>query len=159
MKENGDEMAPKKIWILVANGHSGKTYESAKRNEGLREALPYELHMPNPPSGKKGNDDRPGRVHESADVSRHAMEPHSDPEKLAKESFARHVATLLGEEAQKGKFDELVVVASPEFLGDLRDELHGEIRKKIVGEVDKDLTHMKPKELRERVSAELDLLL
>lgn len=152
-------MTPKKIWVLVANGHSGKIFESAKRNEGLKEALPYDLHMPNPPTGKKHGDERPGRVHESVGEQRHAMEPRSDMEKLAKENFARYVATVLGEEAQKDKFDELVVVASPEFLGDLRDEMHGELRKKVVGEIDKDLTHMKAKELRERISSELDLIL
>lgn len=152
-------MTPKKIWVLVANGHTGRVYESAKRNEGLKEALPYELHIPNPPTAMKHDDERPGRVHESANVSRHAIEPRSDAEKLSKAEFARHVASLLAEEARKGSYDELIVVAAPEFLGDLRDELSDEVRRKISGEVDKDLTHMPAKELRDRVSADLDLLL
>ena len=82
-------MVPKKIWVLVANGHTGRIYESAKRNEGLTEALPYELHMPNPPTDKTRSDERLGRVQESASVQRHAIEPRSDAEKLAKAEFAR----------------------------------------------------------------------
>ena len=152
-------MTPKKIWVLVANGHTGRIYESAKRNEGLKEALPFELHMPNPPTGKKGGDERPGRVHESASVQRHAIEPRSDTEKLAKAEFAGHIAELLSEAAAKGSYDELVVVAAPEILGDLRDALSEEVRKKIAGEIDKDLTRMQPKELRQRVSDELNLIL
>lgn len=40
-----------------------------------------------------------------------------------------------------GRFSELVLVAAPPVLGEMRKELHKEVSDRIIGEVDKDLTN------------------
>ncbi len=47
----------------------------------------------------------------------------------------------LNAKAIAGEFDELMVVADPKTLGEMRRHYHVELEKRLVGEVDKALTH------------------
>jgi protein required for attachment to host cells len=50
------------------------------------------------------------------------------------------IAALLYEMEHAQQFEELVVVAPPKMLGDLRAALHPEVAQCVVAEVPKDLT-------------------
>ncbi len=50
------------------------------------------------------------------------------------------VAEWLNARAVAGEIEELVVVADPKTLGEMRRHYHSELEKRIVGEVDKTLT-------------------
>ena len=58
----------------------------------------------------------------------------------AEEKFASEIAATLYEMEHSQKFDELVVVAPPKMLGDLRAAFHPEVADCVVAEVPKDLT-------------------
>jgi len=65
--------------------------------------------------------DRPGRVKQSgAPEMRAAMEPHSPVKTVLAESFARLLAKKLEAGLDARKYDRLVLVAPPSFLGVLR---------------------------------------
>jgi protein required for attachment to host cells len=59
---------------------------------------------------------------------------------LAKERFANDVAEALYRHAHANRFEELVIVAPPKILGNLRKVLHAEVVDLIAAEIPKDLT-------------------
>jgi protein required for attachment to host cells len=96
---------------------------------------------------RHANQTRHGRVQESANAARHAMEPRVDWHRYAKEQFAKSVAGALEEAALKRKYEALILVAPPQALGDLRGALGQHAKALIAGEIAKDLTNLPDHEL------------
>jgi protein required for attachment to host cells len=111
---------------------------------------------PHPPSREWGTD-RPGRSFESVGGARHAMEPRVDLHDEAGERFAKYLVRHLTDAAAAGRFERLVLVASPGFLGALRQYLPENLRAKVVGEIDKDLTASPAERLNEALAEVLPL--
>lgn len=66
-------------------------------------------------------------------------EQETDWHQQAEERFATQVANLLYQMEHARKFDELVMVAPPKMLGDLRARLHREVADCVIAEVARDL--------------------
>lgn len=107
------------------------------------------------PSDRAQSANRPGRMNDTGVGQRSAMDD-TDWHELAKDRFASDLADKLYTEAHKGHFDKLVVVASPQVLGVLRDEMHKEVADKVVAEVPKTLTNHPVDEIEKLVKKELD---
>ncbi len=54
---------------------------------------------------------------------------------------------------QEGRYQQLIIAASPEFLGTLRQNLDPQIQKLVKAEFNKDYTHSGPQQLREQLQA------
>lgn len=126
-------------WILVADSSRARCFRTPHRDEKLADTLVHDLNVPSTPS-RDINSDRPGRTFDSGGEGRHAQEPPTDPHRHAKFQFAQELAKLLENERNKGIFEKLVVIAPPQFLGDLRSTLSDNVRKCVVQEINKDLT-------------------
>lgn len=92
------------------------------------------------PAGGVGNDYQP------------AVTP---PEHEA-QKFARDISSYLLKAHQDGRFQQLVVSASPEFLGVLRNHVDPQVKALIKREVNKDYTHSNGQELRAQLEAHQD---
>jgi protein required for attachment to host cells len=68
------------------------------------------------------------------------------------EFFAKQVVEYLQKARTDNRLDKLVLVASPRFLGRLRDNLDTATRDLVIGTLDKELTKASPDEIREAVS-------
>ena len=75
------------------------------------------------------------------------MAPRVDWHRFAKEQFARDVAAALEAAALKKLYEELVIVAPPQALGDLRQALGRHAKALVTGEIAKDLTNLPDHEL------------
>ena len=96
--------------------------------------------------------DRPGRTFESADGSRHAMEPRVDWAPSRKASVRREDCQARQQGCEPGRaYDRLVLVAPPENLGVLRAALSEPANKRVVAELAKDLTSVPVREIPERL--------
>lgn len=62
--------------------------------------------------------------------------------------FAREIGRYLEKARQQHRFDELVLVAPPKFLGALRHELGKEVEKLVADELPKDLSWFNARELQ-----------
>ena len=62
-------------------------------------------------------------------------------------TFAKEIGRYLGEARTQHRYDELVLVAPPKFLGALRQELDTEVAKLVVEELPKDLSTLNAREL------------
>lgn len=61
--------------------------------------------------------------------------------------FAREVGRYLDKARIESRYDQLVLVAPPKFLGALRKELHKEVEKLVADELPKDLAWFNAREI------------
>ncbi|WP_431303068.1 host attachment protein [Sediminicoccus sp. BL-A-41-H5] len=134
----GDKPMPNAVeWALVADARHVRLLE---RHGGAAWAeRPDTISAPDNPASHEHGTERPGRVHESVGSARHAIEPRQDPHRAAEASFARHVADELEKGAAMGRYDSLVLLAPPVFLGDLRKALGAATRQRLRSSLAKDI--------------------
>lgn len=128
-----------KAWVLVGDGKKALFL----RNDGDAELLDLRRAAvrldDNPPTREQGTD-APGRAHSSVGQGRSAVET-TDWHDLAEHRFAESVAAEINEAVRIGACKEIVLVAPPKILGDLRKALSVDAARRVKGEVAKDLTH------------------
>ena len=78
------------------------------------------------------------RVSVSSDRRSSAANPDNDTQ--AEDGFAVGVAGVLNTWVLNGKVSDLLVIAAPKTLGELRKNWHKDLQAKLVGEIAKDLT-------------------
>lgn len=139
-------MKPVKTWILLADGTRARIVCNTGPGKGLQEVAGMEFEGDNFRSGDVLAD-RPGRTFDSAGSNRHAMEPHSDPQREAKRSFAADMVAELQRQLQAQSFDRLVLVAAPATLGDIRKILPKPLLAVVYGEISKNLVQVPNDEL------------
>ncbi|MDE2050339.1 MAG: host attachment protein [Gammaproteobacteria bacterium] len=96
--------------------------------------------------------DRPGRVFDHAPapgarrgaVGHHATGGERNPRKVEAERFARRVADALEEEQRRDRYDRLIIMAPPAFLGLLREQMPAAVQATVAAEISKDLVHEPP---------------
>lgn len=134
----GGKRMPKAVeWALVADARHVRILE---RHGGAAWAeRPDTMSAPDNPASHEHGTERPGRVHESLGSARHAIEPRQDPHRAAEASFARHLANELEKAAATGRYDSLLLVAPPIFLGDLRKALGAATLQRLRGSLHKDI--------------------
>ena len=66
--------------------------------------------------------------------------PEATPSYIAEAGFAKHLANWINAAALRHEFDDIVLVADPETLGQMRRLFHVEVNNHMVGELAKTLT-------------------
>lgn len=134
--------------IVLADQSEARFYESERADEPLR--LIGRLADPNARLHDRDlKSDRPGRVFDHApasgqrrgSVAHHATGGAETPRKHEAQTFAKQIAQELETARQQNRFDRLVIVAGPPFLGVLRKELSPAIEAVVAAEIHKDLVH------------------
>lgn len=123
--------------VLVADGRKSLFL----RNEGDAEFPNLVVEDQHAQAGLEDRDlraDAPGRSFASVGNRRSAMEE-TDYHQQEEDRFAADTAALLA--AQADGFEQLIVVAPPRALGELRQHYDKAVQAKIVAEVDKDLVN------------------
>jgi len=134
-------ITPKKTtWVLVADGARARILANTGPKSGLV-PVPGTARVQHVPKTSELGSDKPGRSLSSAGGpgNRAAMET-TDWHQFEEQKFAKQIAGLLDAAAQEGDFDQLVLVAPPKALGELRASLNEQTRAKVCGELAKDLT-------------------
>ena len=143
-------MPRRRVWIVVTDGARARHFRAwYDPDEGhVVRPVREEVYDPARRKGEELLADRPGRTqNRSHDMGRHAMEPDTDPKRVEKARFARHIAADLREAYNAGEFNELALVAAPRTLGDLRAALDDQLRGLVKIEVARDLTTLSDAEL------------
>ncbi|WP_395942629.1 host attachment family protein [Brevundimonas sp.] len=76
----------------------------------------------------------------SGSAGRRSSEANPDNDTQAEDGFAMGVAEVLNKWSVTNKIDELLVIAAPKTLGELRKHWHKDLQGKLAGEIAKDLT-------------------
>jgi len=145
-------------WIVSANASRARIFAQRQAADPLDEVL----DLVNEASRLRDRDletDRPvedkaasaSRNNVGAPTTPSIYEPKQTAKKHEMELFARQVADQVVKAHNEGRFDQLCLVASPEFLGMLRKLLAPELHGALALEIDKDYTHSSPQQLREQL--------
>lgn len=137
-------------WVVIADGSRARI--CAKK---ARATLVEMQTIENPGGRAKARDlvtDGQSTAFASVGGARHGTDSDSSPKGHEQENFARELARRLEEGRNGNRFDQLVLVAPPSFLGLLRENLSAPLAKCVTQSVAKDLTQAK----LEDISKQLD---
>lgn len=126
-----------KQWILLANSCFAEIYS------GNRAGIESIQYFDYPEGRQKSGEiltERPGRVHESQGSTSHAVGTKVDVHMHEIQMFAHIIAQALKKAKAENAFDRLVIIAPPQFLGELRPLLPDTIKKCIHKEINKDIS-------------------
>lgn len=139
-----------KTWIVVAGRTEAKIFEYGHKKNSVVE---YVTQLDNPRGRLRPiaiNADRPGSFTSLQTHGTKLVKAQSPTERIAQE-FAIKVADFLAVERRGRKFDEMILIADPHFLGRLRPLLTKEVKQTLVKEVIKDLGGVTTQELQSRL--------
>lgn len=139
-------------WILVAHEAGARLFENHGPGKGL-ELIEEVEHAAGRERDREITSDRPGRSFRknSGDPRRAAMSSSQGPHERAVANFARELAQRLQHGRTQNRFERLVLVAPPRFLGLLRSSIDTPTSHLVVGSLDKDLATTKEAELIEHL--------
>jgi protein required for attachment to host cells len=112
-------------WIVVADGAGARLFHNI--GKGITVSLKQQMLLEpedlndDGPSGKRPTEQRAQATDEA--------------------TFAKQLAHRLNAAALKHEYSELVLIADPQTLGQLRPQLHNETTKRIVREIAKTFTN------------------
>ncbi len=130
-----------KTWILVADRVGARLFESPDAAVALVEIASFVNPEGHTSAGSRG-DRHPPRSMESMGSTRHAIEPHTTPMEKATRQFARELRDALETGRLEHRFDHLVLIAPPRFLGVLRAELGKHLARCVKREIEHDRLDM-----------------
>ncbi|TGP23553.1 MULTISPECIES: host attachment family protein [unclassified Mesorhizobium] len=124
------------LWVIVADGEKALFLRNQGDTRYPNLQVVQEMEQENPATREQGTD-KPGRY---AEGPRSAIEE-TDWHRLGKERFADDIAERLYKLAHRGDFDEVVLIAPPQVLGEMRQKLHKEVCEKVKAQIPKTLTN------------------
>ena len=126
------------VWVLVGDGRRALFLEN-HGDPDLLDLRVIEARVEENPATRDQGTDAPGRAFASRGGPRSSLET-TDWHELEKEHFADRIAETINKAAESGEMKEVVLIAPPRVLGELRKHLSVKAQAKVKGEIDKDLT-------------------
>ena len=149
-------------WIVSANASRARFFsqeQSSKSLEEIEDMVNESVRLrqvETSESDKRGPHAATQSIHNTGGALPNKLyEPPQSPEKHEAELFARDIASYLLRAYQDGKFKQLTLVVSPQFLGMLRTLLDPQLESAVTLEINKDYTHSSPEELRGQIQAHM----
>ncbi|MBV8688141.1 MAG: host attachment protein [Alphaproteobacteria bacterium] len=144
---------PHNVFVVVADGRKMLFF----RNEGDSEFPKLEVERKRETADAPDRDqktDAPGRAFDSSGGAGRSAYEEVDFHQLEEDRFAAETAELLRKRALSNDYEQLIIVAPPRTLGELRKHYHKEVEKRLAGEVAKDLTGHPVAEIEKILKAE-----
>jgi len=137
----------KPTWILVADSSRARIFTAATPSAPLEELE----DLTHPESREHEQDlvtDLPGKHRNDTGIGAHGFQDEVEPKEQETINFAKYLARHLDDNRKKNRFQRLILVAAPSFLGLLRNELPDTTRKTVIYTLDKNLTQHTPEDIR-----------
>jgi protein required for attachment to host cells len=141
-------------WVVAADSTQAEIYLVEKIGAPFKRVK----DLANAEGQLKGRDlttDRPGRSFDSMGAGRHAMSATESPREHVADGFARDICQFLESARSRGRYDRLIVVAPPDFLGRLRKAITPAANQLVVESVPKNLVGVDGNAIRERLETYL----
>ncbi len=128
----------KLTWILVADSSRARIFKAEKGSSI------HEIEDLAHPEGRlheqELTSDLPGKDADKSGVGKHAFQDQVEPKQQEAIDFAKRIARHLDKSYSDKKFEQLMIIAAPSFLGTLRKQFSDEIKQRICFELDKNIT-------------------
>lgn len=143
-----------KTWIVVANRSEAKFFSTDPKRRGQVE---FVSKIENPRGRLKNGDinaDRPGAFSPMSTTHGSGREASQSPVERVAQEFALEIVESLTTAKSTQEFEELVLIADPQFLGLLRNAMTKELSRIVVREEAKDLNAVTADQIRDRLYPE-----
>lgn len=146
-------------WIVAANAGRARIFsqhQTGARPEEISDMVNTAVRL------RTADTETDSLGQRAASRSRHSVgaptqpsgyEPNKSPAEHQTEIFARAVADFLRQAHLEGRYRQLVLAASPEFLGVLRRMLDPQLHACVRDEINKDYTSLRADELQQQIRA------
>jgi protein required for attachment to host cells len=132
-----------RVWVVVANSSKARLFADAPARQ-LRLFKEFKHNRSRLPAAALVTD-RPG--HYQAPSNERGAYAETDPHKAEMERFAQELAELLARGRVSHLYQNLILVASPAFLGTLNRALDARVRALVSETIAKDYTTFNMREL------------
>lgn len=153
------------VWVLVADSRQAKVYLRVPSGDFVARATPQPegaLTWGLQPVDTLAFEAEPieaydtgsgisATIFESSGNVRHLTEPHMDIRRKIKQDLAERVASQLNRAKTDNRFDYLVIIAPPVWLGMLRPHLDKSVREVVLIELAKEFANLPLPALTERL--------
>ncbi len=147
----------KLTWLVVADNSKARIFSVDSRMGPIEEieSITHEearLHEQDMTS------DLPGRSNGKGGAGGHAYQDEVSPKQQENINFARKIAVALDAARKGGRFKQVMLVAAPAFLGNLRNQLTAQTQKLTCFELAKNMSNLSAKEIRAHLPERLPSL-
>lgn len=139
----------RKTWVVVADNSRARIFTVETPSSPLIE-IDSIVHPEGRMHDRDITSDLPGRGAGSGG-SKHSYETETDAKEYENMEFARRIALFLDDSRKSDRCKNLIIVAAPGLLGNLRGELNDQTRKMVTLELDKNLSHLNPNDIRKHM--------
>jgi protein required for attachment to host cells len=140
----------KSTWILVADSTRARYFTASTPSSALQE-LEDDIHPAGRQHERDMTSDLPGKARGAGGAGGHAYEESTDIKEYESTEFAKEIARHLEEALNAGKYRQLLIVAAPSFLGELRNQTSERVRKLVCFELDKNLATHSAEDIRKHL--------
>lgn len=143
-----------RYWILIAESSRADLFSMDDKLGELKE-LDCFVHPASRAHAAELTTDTPGQGFDGKGAGQHALSAGKSATEQEAVAFAREMAMMLDRSRIDDKFDQLVVVSPPHFLGLLRKQFSTELTRLTAAEIDKNLVKSTRQEITQQVHATL----
>ena len=144
------------IWVVVANQAGARIYNADRRGQ-ISALLDEFLHDAGKAHAQDLVSDSPGRVHDRRGPGRHSMESDVGMQQDGIRRFAGQIVEHVTAAAGHDAFSNLVIVAAPAFLGEIRKHVPAHLADRITLEIPKDMVNATTDKLTALLGQELQV--
>lgn len=144
-------------WLVVADNSRARFFSMDSRTGPIEETRSI-IHMEARLKGKSMTSDAQGRGSGKGGEGMHAYQDKVSPREQENINFAREISTELDMARKQNKFKQFVLVAAPNFLGKLREQMNKETKRLASFELAKNLSHLEAAEIRKHLPERLPAL-
>lgn len=136
-------------WVVIADRSRARVFQTdggADRLQEIEDLLNPEGRMDDADlrHDAKGRYYGKGERHQA-----HTAEPNVTKQEHDEEMFSREVSRLLDRGCDMRRYDRLVMIAPPEFLGILRKQLSQRVEQRIIQQLDSGLANWPQQQIRD----------
>jgi len=131
-----------KALVVVADGRKMLFFRNKGDAEFPNLVVEYGEEQPNPADRDQKSDAQGQRPSGASPGQNSTAE--TDYHRQAEDAFAAHAADELKSRALRNEFEELIIIAAPKVLGEMRKHYHKEVSSRLKAEISKDLTGHPP---------------
>jgi protein required for attachment to host cells len=141
-------------WLIVADNSRARFFSMESRVGPIEETKSI-THAEARLHEHDMTSDLPGRDSGKDGEGLHAYQNKISPKEQESINFAREITAELDKARKENKFKQFVLVAAPELLGRLRDQMSTQTRKLVCFELAKNLVHLEAIEIRKHLPERL----
>jgi protein required for attachment to host cells len=139
-------------WVLICDAASARAFEILDDGPAWQPVGAWH-HAESREKTSELTGDRMGRGSPLGGSAHHnALVPASSPKQTEKNHFGHELVTMLDQAMRAHRFTRWALVAPPQFLGMIKNELTPELNKHLVVSVDKDFVHLDVPDLIDRLA-------